>query len=285
MMCSLRAISCAAFAGAAIGASAFGAPLYGVTEIDSATDTAQLVEIDPATGSATPLFTFGVPAGYQASRLAFHDTSGALFMLSRAVTGAPDFQLTRIKIQAQSASTFPITGLPVNTAAVEGLGFDASTGKLLVSHGTSVATQFIAEVSQGGAVVTTSSLIVGTLDLDNLEYDDFNGRLTGADFNRADTPRVFQVNDPLGFPSVTGLFSPPSNNDVGDVAIDPETGTFYTTTFGALAGNLTRVETNQYVTVGPYDLDANVVGVAFGPSPGGVGLAVLGGLVGLRRRR
>lgn len=287
MMCSIRAMTCAVVASPAIalaGPAPETFPLYGTTVADSTSNTAQLVEIDPATGGAVPLFSFPVPDGYGTGRLTYHDPSGALFMLLVPETGT-EYRLGRIKIHAQTITSAPISGLPGNTTNIEGLGFDASSGKLLVSSGPSVATQFISELAQNGSAVTTSSVIVGTLDLDNLEYDDFNARLIGTDFNRVDTPRVFQVNDPLGFPSVTGLFSPPNNNDVGDVAIDPSTGTMYTTTFGALAGNLTRVETTQYVAVGPYDISANVSGLAFAPAPGGVAMALLAPLAGLRRRR
>ncbi len=237
--------------------------LYGTTLTDVGTSTSTVVTIDPATGAATPLFTFTLPDGLIAARLTYHDPSGDLLSLFRSGGVGNDFRLARIDLQTQAATSEPITGLPPGVVEIEGLGYDAANDRTLISHGPSFFTDSISQIGLDGAVIASSGVISGVTDMDNIDFNDAAGLVYATDFNANNPPRVFQVIDPLGTPSAAGLFDPGQEGDVGDVALDPDTGQLYTAGFGAFDSNLVAVSAAGYVAVGPYNIGANIGGLAF----------------------
>ena len=111
---------------------------------------------------------------------------------------------------------------------------------------------------------------IGLGDMDTLAWEATESRLIACDFNASDgLPPLASLDEIFGAPAWTAVGNPPSNNDVGDAAINPITGRFFVAGFDADGGFLVEVIDgySDYQTNGAFGTDEQVVGIAFVPSP------------------
>ncbi|MEZ6233946.1 MAG: GC-type dockerin domain-anchored protein [Phycisphaerales bacterium] len=247
------------------GAAGAQPVLYGVTFTNQTSDTSRIVAIDPVTGVATPLFTVSVPDGFVASCLTHHDALGRIVLLLRRATPDGTFRVGLIDPVAQAITIGPVSAVPTGSSSVESIGYDAANERLLITHGPGFLSTRLSSVDSSGVILETSMEVSGAADLDGVETDRFVGRLAGTDLNAlSPNPRVFAIGDPLGSPVASGLFDPPRSNDVGDVAIDPDTGSMFAVGLGAWAENLVAVAAGSYTPLGNYGIGENLIAIAFG---------------------
>ncbi|MEL6328824.1 MAG: hypothetical protein AAFR38_04115 [Planctomycetota bacterium] len=264
-----------AFAAATLGTTLGSAQptFYGLTTADLASGAATVATIDLATGLATPLFDIAFTPGLRTGSIEFHDPTGLLvsrFRDDSAPEGDARFTFVTIDPISGDTTTVQFSGLPSNTATLEGLAYDPAVDELLITYGdATLESMTIAVLGLDGSVSNSVSPIAGVTDIDSLAHDDFEGRLEGSDFNGLASPRYFVVNDPLTTPGVTPLFDTVRSNNVGDIAIDPRSGDLFATGFGPFDRNVVKVKPEAYDPIGDNGLDRNIVGIAFGPDAAG----------------
>ncbi|MHC5023695.1 MAG: hypothetical protein ACYTGG_07265 [Planctomycetota bacterium] len=227
-----------------------------------------LVSIDTATGIATGLFSFPLPAGFGTGTMAFHEPTGQFVILSADGDGSPPSQLILVDPVAETATSVLVTGLPAGSEKAGGIEVRGDTGEILITFGETGGFEEsrIALVGLDG-VVLDLSIDIGLGDTDVLGWDAIAGDLLACDFNAADSlPPVAALFDIFTVPSFIPVANPPFNNTVGDVAIDPDTRRFFMTGIGGVGGLLVELVGDSYVTIGTFNTGLPIVGLAFGPS-------------------
>ena len=238
--------------------------LYGVTAADSFGNV-DFVSIDSGTGQTTFDFQFNVGAGNQVGAMTYHPSSGRFITVSRLTSGNA---LGFIDSAAQSFSTVNIVGLPGTVPIISGIAQDMSTNQLFVSFAEdgSNAEDRIAQLALDGTVMAYTSDIAN--DIDALGFRSTTNQLLGFDLNANSDQRIFDITGLFASPSVNTIATPPRNNDIGDVALDPDTGVIFTNGFNAAGGSLLRLDGDTtYLTVGDYGATRQINGIAFVPLP------------------
>lgn len=238
--------------------------LYGVTAADSFGNV-DFVSINSGTGQTTFDFQFNVGAGNQVGAMTYHPSSGRFITASRLISGNA---LGFIDSTAQSFSTVNIVGLPGTVPTISGIAWDMGTNQLLVSFAEdgSNSEDRIAQLALDGTVIAYTSDIAN--DIDALGFRSTTNQLLGFDLNARNSQRVFDITGLFTSPNVSTIATPPRNNDVGDVALDPDTGVIFANGFDAAGGSLLRLdEDTTYFTVGDYGAIRQINGIAFMPLP------------------
>ncbi len=219
----------------------------------------EIASIDLATGQATVLFDAADFGG----SLAFDPGTGLLSLLTSDTEPGSVVQIDPVAMTA--SAPMPITGLPAGQRKTGGIGYSGVSGQLLVTYGpTGTFNENKLARLNTAAAVTAASDDLGLGDNDGVVWDDFNKRLIVHDYNASDGfPRVAELSDPFGTPSFTAIGNPPSNNNVGDSAVNPDTGRLYVSGFDSGGGSLIEVVGDTYVTVGAYNAGPQITGIAF----------------------
>ena len=233
---------------------ALAADLYGITA------DGLFVVIDTATGNADPLFHTDAKGGSMA-----YTPQSAVFAIIEGDTDPGSIILVNLDGTVSDAG--PVTGLPPGEQKTGSIGYSGAADDLFVTFGPT-GTFLENRIARLGldAVVTQVSPDLGLGDNDGVVWDAANTRTLVHDYNANDgLPRVASVDDIFGTPTFTTVAEPPSRGDVGDSAVDPQTGRLYVSGFDAAGGFLVEVLQNSYAEIGPYNAGSQVVGIAFGP--------------------
>ncbi len=250
--CALAIASLAVAVVSPAGLASDTAQLVGVTA------DGQVVDIDVDTGAATPLFSID-----QGGPLAFDPTTQRLVMKLN-----DDAATELVFIDPVGGFASPpvgLSGLPPMFENVATVDYAGESGRYVLTAGPTgtVFEDRLVLVDTTGAVLDVSDDL-GLGDNDGVVWDDLNSRLVVHDYNAADgLPPVASVDDPFGTPTVMLLASPPFRGDVGDSAIDPQTGRLFTTGFDSSGGFLVEVLDSSYVDIGAFGTSEQVVGIAF----------------------
>jgi len=240
---------------ACLTAHAAAGDLYGITA------SGRFVSIDTETGQATTLFETAAPGG----TMAYAPDAGVFAVISN--DNEPG-SLIRIDLDGTVENAGSIKGLPPGQEKTGSVGFSGSGDLLFVTFG-QTGTVFETRIAELGldAVVTRVSPDLGMGDNDGVVWDAFNNRTLVHDYNANDgLPRVAEVFSIFTAPYYIGVGQLPSRGDVGDSAVDPDSGRLFVTGFDAAGGFLVEVLETSYDEIGPFNAGEQVVGIAFGPS-------------------
>lgn len=240
---------------AAIAIQAHAADLYGITA------DGRFVVIDTESGQAQSLFDTDADGGAMA-----YVPGASSFAI---VGGASEpGSLSLIALDGTVTEAGKIIGLPAGQQKTGSVGYSGEGDDLFVTFGQSGTfnENRIARLRLD-AVVTQVSEDVGMGDNDGIVWDDFNSRTIVYDYNANDgLPRVAEANAIFTAPYYLPVAQPPSRGDVGDSAVDPETGRLYVAGYDATGGFLVEVNQHSYTDIGAFNVGAQIVGIAFGPA-------------------
>ena len=228
-----------------------GPELYGVTADNS------LVQIDTVTGQATFVRDIGLSGS-----LTYDPNNQAFGLLS---SGSEPGVLTVFQLDGTILNESPVTGLPPGQEKTGGIGFSGTAGLYYVTFGqTGSNTELRVAAVDASGVVTEVSSDLGLGDNDGIVWDEANNRTLVHDFNASDGfPRLAEVTHIFTSPSYTTVANPPSNNDVGNTAVEPISGRIFIVSFDSGGGELIELVGDSYVTVGAFNVGSQVTGIAF----------------------
>jgi hypothetical protein len=242
------------------------ASLYGVTGTDDLGDV-DVVLVDPASGLATLLFTVNVGPGNSIGSLAYHATTGTF------LTVLADVDVARIDPVLRTVSAVDLDPLPGSDPNASGIVYDTAHDRIVMCFADdgSFAEDCVAEITLDGSVPEAALDIAD--DIDAIGFDPVDGNLLGVDFNATTDQRVFHIAGLFDEPSLSTIATPEARGDVGDIAVEPETGTIYVCGFSDDGGMLLRLtDTFEWEDLGDFGASRQLVGLAFGdtytPVPG-----------------